>query len=188
MIGWGQKQLHSPSASRSLLPIVIGCKTLRTILTQSGVKPKPSHDLITRFFPRLVPHTLFHLNSHWFVALFTFVLIGRCSWLLFWLVTRHSTENCSVSVYIIAESAEKLTSELRELRVQHYTLKEQHDDLKEKMKFFTKVIFLGRFMLVSSLLYHCMPLVVFPLKKAFFSIEYVCTFSFFLISAHCQTI
>ncbi|XP_078365018.1 protein fantom-like isoform X2 [Oculina patagonica] len=36
------------------------------------------------------------------------------------------------------ESAEKLQSELRELRVQHYTLKEQHDDLKEKMKFFTK--------------------------------------------------
>ncbi|KAJ7360419.1 Protein fantom [Desmophyllum pertusum] len=36
------------------------------------------------------------------------------------------------------ESAEKLHSELRELRVQHYTLKEQHDDLKEKMKFFTK--------------------------------------------------
>ena len=37
------------------------------------------------------------------------------------------------------ESAEKLQSELREVRVQHYTLKEQHDDLKEKMKFFTKV-------------------------------------------------
>lgn len=36
------------------------------------------------------------------------------------------------------ESAEKLNSELRELRVQHYTLKEQYDDLKEKMKFFTK--------------------------------------------------
>jgi len=36
------------------------------------------------------------------------------------------------------ESAEKLQAELRELRVQHYTLKEQHDDLKEKMKFFTK--------------------------------------------------
>ncbi|XP_020602821.1 protein fantom-like isoform X2 [Orbicella faveolata] len=36
------------------------------------------------------------------------------------------------------ESAEKLQTELRELRVQHYTLKEQHDDLKEKMKFFTK--------------------------------------------------
>ena len=39
------------------------------------------------------------------------------------------------------ESAEKLESELRGLRVQHYALKEQHDDLKEKMKFFTKVIF-----------------------------------------------
>lgn len=36
------------------------------------------------------------------------------------------------------ESAEKLQSELRDLRVQFYTLKEQHDDLKEKMKFFTK--------------------------------------------------
>ncbi|RMX59574.1 hypothetical protein pdam_00003649, partial [Pocillopora damicornis] len=36
------------------------------------------------------------------------------------------------------ESAEKLNAELRELRVQHYTLKEQYDDLKEKMKFFTK--------------------------------------------------
>lgn len=36
------------------------------------------------------------------------------------------------------ESAEKLESELRGLRVQHYALKEQHDDLKEKMKFFTK--------------------------------------------------
>lgn len=34
-----------------------------------------------------------------------------------------------------------MQSELRELRVQHYTLKEQHDDLKEKMKFFTKVIY-----------------------------------------------
>ena len=41
---------------------------------------------------------------------------------------------------MFTESAEKLQTELRELRVQHYTLKEQHDDLKEKMKFFTKVI------------------------------------------------
>lgn len=41
--------------------------------------------------------------------------------------------------FFFSESAEKLQSELRELRVQHYTLKEQHDDLKEKMKFFTKV-------------------------------------------------
>lgn len=42
-------------------------------------------------------------------------------------------------VFVILESAEKLQSELRDLRVQFYTLKEQHDDLKEKMKFFTKV-------------------------------------------------
>ena len=41
---------------------------------------------------------------------------------------------------MFTESAEKLQTELREMRVQHYTLKEQHDDLKEKMKFFTKVI------------------------------------------------
>lgn len=45
--------------------------------------------------------------------------------------------NCTAMSYV--ESAEKLQSELREVRVQHYTLKEQHDDLKEKMKFFTKV-------------------------------------------------
>ena len=46
----------------------------------------------------------------------------------------------SVSSTLFPESAEKLQTELREMRVQHYTLKEQHDDLKEKMKFFTKVI------------------------------------------------
>ncbi|XP_048576646.1 protein fantom-like isoform X2 [Nematostella vectensis] len=34
--------------------------------------------------------------------------------------------------------AEKVEEELRQLRVQHYTLKEQYDDLREKMKFFTK--------------------------------------------------
>ena len=48
----------------------------------------------------------------------------------------------SVSFTLFPESAEKLQTELRELRVQHYTLKEQHDDLREKMKFFTKV-FMG---------------------------------------------
>ena len=37
------------------------------------------------------------------------------------------------------ETAEKLHEELRELRVQHYTLREQHDELRDKMKFFTKV-------------------------------------------------
>ena len=46
-----------------------------------------------------------------------------------------------MNLLFLLESAEKLQSELRELRVQHYTLKEQHDELKEKMKFFTKVIF-----------------------------------------------
>ena len=45
----------------------------------------------------------------------------------------------SSPAFVILESAEKLQSELRDLRVQFYTLKEQHDDLKEKMKFFTKV-------------------------------------------------
>lgn len=46
-----------------------------------------------------------------------------------------------VSSTLSPESAEKLQTELRELRVQHFTVKEQHDDLKEKMKFFTKVIY-----------------------------------------------
>ena len=46
-----------------------------------------------------------------------------------------------MSSTLLTESAEKLQAELRELRVQHYTLKEQHDDLKEKMKFFSKVIY-----------------------------------------------
>ena len=40
---------------------------------------------------------------------------------------------------ILTESAEKLQVELRDLRVQYFTLKELHDDLREKMKFFTKV-------------------------------------------------
>mgnify|MGYP000347383293 FL=1 len=35
-------------------------------------------------------------------------------------------------VFVILESAEKLQSELRDLRVQFYTLKEQHDDLRKK--------------------------------------------------------
>lgn len=58
-------------------------------------------------------------------------------------------------VIIIVESAEKLNAELRELRVQHYTLKEQYDDLKEKMKFFTKVIFKGRLTLSFLPSSHC---------------------------------
>lgn len=41
--------------------------------------------------------------------------------------------------FLFLESAEKVQEELRELRIQHYTLKEQYDTLKEKMKFFTRV-------------------------------------------------
>ena len=67
-----------------------------------------------------------------------------------------SPENSPILlVIIIVESAEKLNAELRELRVQHYTLKEQYDDLKEKMKFFTKVIFKGRLTLSFLPSSHC---------------------------------
>jgi hypothetical protein len=38
-----------------------------------------------------------------------------------------------------SENAEKQHEELRELRIHHFTLKEQYDTLREKMKFFTRV-------------------------------------------------
>lgn len=37
------------------------------------------------------------------------------------------------------EAAEKRDKENRELQREYYRLKEQHDELKEKMRFFTKV-------------------------------------------------
>lgn len=44
-------------------------------------------------------------------------------------------------VYACLDAHEKLQAEHRELRVEYYTLKEQMDDLNQKMKFFTKVSF-----------------------------------------------
>ena len=37
------------------------------------------------------------------------------------------------------ESNENLHDEIRDLKVNHFSLKEKHDELMEKMKFFTKV-------------------------------------------------
>lgn len=38
-----------------------------------------------------------------------------------------------------AETHEQLQAQFREMQLEHYQLKEEYDDLKEKMKFFTKV-------------------------------------------------
>lgn len=70
-------------------------------------------------------------------------------------LVKYCSASPETSPSIIVESAEKLNAELRELRVQHYTLKEQYDDLKEKMKFFTKVIFKGRLTLSFLPSSHC---------------------------------
>lgn len=37
------------------------------------------------------------------------------------------------------ETHEQLQAQFREMQLEHYQLKEEYDDLKEKMKFFTKV-------------------------------------------------
>ena len=39
----------------------------------------------------------------------------------------------------VAELSEKLNSELTELRVAYYQLKEEHQQLQDKMKFYSKV-------------------------------------------------
>ena len=39
----------------------------------------------------------------------------------------------------LAEEAEKLEEEHRELRIKYFELKQEHDELTDKMKFFTKV-------------------------------------------------
>jgi chromosome segregation ATPase len=39
----------------------------------------------------------------------------------------------------IRDAHEKLEQEHRELQITHFTMKEQYDDLNEKLKFFTKV-------------------------------------------------
>lgn len=109
----------------------------------------------TRVLARLLPRTCYFRGipdgsfcDSLLLCLVTFIaLFGQ----VLWRVTR----NFSIHVIIIVESAEKLNAELRELRVQHYTLKEQYDDLKEKMKFFTKVIFKGRLTLSFLPSSHC---------------------------------
>ena len=52
----------------------------------------------------------------------------------------------SICVYIhlipivhVVEEAEKLEDEHRELKIKYFELKQEHDELTDKMKFFTKV-------------------------------------------------
>ena len=136
---WGQFTLFSW--------ILIGCWTLFWLALLMLAR--------TRVLARLLPRTCYFRGipdgsfcNSLLLCLVTFIaLFGQ----VLWRVTR----KFSILVIIIVESAEKLNAELRELRVQHYTLKEQYDDLKEKMKFFTKVIFKGRLTLSFLPLSHC---------------------------------
>ena len=41
--------------------------------------------------------------------------------------------------FISLESNEALHDEIRDLKVNHFSLKEKHDEVSEKMRFFTKV-------------------------------------------------
>jgi hypothetical protein len=43
-------------------------------------------------------------------------------------------------MYLFTETHEQLQAQFREMQLEHYQLKEEYDDLKEKMKFFTKVL------------------------------------------------
>ena len=49
---------------------------------------------------------------------------------------------CSLDIVLIlfSDQFEKLQQDYRSMQVEHYQLKEEYDDLKEKMRFFTKVI------------------------------------------------
>lgn len=40
---------------------------------------------------------------------------------------------------LFTETHEQLQAQFRQMQLEHYQLKEEYDDLKEKMKFFTKV-------------------------------------------------
>ena len=67
----------------ALLCSVIGLKISCHLLNQSDIKPKPIanwsysfHDRINRAWYRLRGFTL---SSHWFIVLFTFVMIGHCN-------------------------------------------------------------------------------------------------------------
>ena len=40
---------------------------------------------------------------------------------------------------VCSDAHEKLQQEFRELQIQYFQMKEQYDDLQEKLKFFTKV-------------------------------------------------
>ena len=40
---------------------------------------------------------------------------------------------------VSSDAHEKLQQEFRELQIQYFQMKEQYDDLQEKLKFFTKV-------------------------------------------------
>jgi hypothetical protein len=49
------------------------------------------------------------------------------------------TVYCTHCVLCFVESNETLHQEIRDLNVNHFSLKEKHDEVSEKMRFFTKV-------------------------------------------------
>lgn len=54
-------------------------------------------------------------------------------------IVQNSQFKLHVLLFLCLEMHEKLQQEYRELQLQHYQIKEEYDDIKEKMKFFTKV-------------------------------------------------
>ena len=90
----------------TLLRSMIGLKNSRHLLSQSDVKPKLiatwSH-AFSRAWRRL---RVFASSSHWFIALFTFVVIGHCNCFYFGFTTlnckplySHLTSNVTIVVY-----------------------------------------------------------------------------------------
>ena len=73
---------------------MIGLKNPRHILNQSDAKPKPITTWSHAFSRAWRWSRVFAMSSHWFIALFTFVVIGHCN--LLTMVLRHSIENRSM--------------------------------------------------------------------------------------------
>ena len=69
------------------------------------------------------------VDLNFFSVLF-FRHCGECGERLFWLIFSFCI--------IFPDTAEKMEKDHREVKLQYYQLKEQHDELKDKMKFFTK--------------------------------------------------